>query len=59
MPLGTSLLLPSQRRREALQQDLSKQAHIGWHSVDKMDSEPRVSPRNWLPELGSNQRPTD
>ena len=29
------------------------------HSVDKMDSEPRVSPRNWLPELGSNQRPTD
>ena len=41
------------------QQDLSRRAQIGWHSVDRMDSEPRESPRKWLPELGSNQRPTD
>ena len=41
------------------QQDLSRRSQIGWHSVDRMDSEPRESPRKWLPELGSNQRPTD
>ncbi len=28
-------------------------------SVDVMDSRTRVTPRNWLPDLGSNQGPTD